>query len=437
MKKEPKAKYKSAQGFSLLELAIVMMITGILLTAGTQMFTLSMKQVRYNQTVENMRMLKEAMNEFYAIRGRYPCPADPTLDPGDADYGVELCREISAPRNCPANMPCPDEGRDADDDGNPDAIMVGAFPFQTVVDAISVVKFRARHAFDGYDMKITYAVSEHMADPGKNSFTRRAKPTFGALSIQDENHVELTDPPASAHYVLISHGENMKGAYDRQGNMSGSCLMTSINPSDPPVEAPQGLVSSDIDLEVDNCQRTRNNVFIKAVQSFVPGRSYYDDIVFYEVAEPEKLWKKITDTTTPGEFYVVNTNQGNVGVGLQNPAEKLHVDGNISAERRVVSAAYCQQDGSECFNPELITSETGISCPEGQVAVGLHDPDPSDDGKVGGDANDAQLVCESVFTALPTLDDNSGSLTCPAGQYITSITFNANGTSTMHCSPLL
>lgn len=435
MKKKPDAqKNKSIHGFSLLELAIVMMIAGALLTAGTQIFKLSMKQVRYNQTLENMRMIKEGMNEFFAVRGRYPCPADPTLDPSDTNYGIEICREILDPRNCPANMPCPDEGRDADDDGNPDAIMVGSFPFQTVVSALNVVPFRAKHAFDGYNMKITYAVSEYMADPGKNSFLRPAKATLGALSLQDENHIELVDPPQSAHYILISHGDNMRGGYDREGNMSGDCLMTSINPADPPVEAPQGLVSSNIDLEVDNCQRTRNNVFIKGIQSFVEGRSYYDDIVFYEIAEPEKLWVKITSSTNPGEFYVVNTNRGNVGVGLPNPAEKLHVNGNISAELDVTAASYCQQDGSECFNPELIASSTGISCPPGQVAVGIHDPDASDDGKVGGDANDAQLVCENVFTALP---NNGAGGTCPTGEYITGMTYNANGTVTMNCSPLL
>ncbi len=82
-------KMRGKKAFSLLELAIVIAISSILMV-GLIDFLNSMSSITKEKAnksrVEN---LKNAINDFFAVNNRLPCPANPTLATTDANYGVE------------------------------------------------------------------------------------------------------------------------------------------------------------------------------------------------------------------------------------------------------------------------------------------------------------------------------------------------------------
>ena len=76
-------------GFTLIELSISMLVVGILIVAVLTPYTV-WKQNEIRQTTENnLDLVNQALNEFLASNGRYPCPARLDLPRTDPNYGVE------------------------------------------------------------------------------------------------------------------------------------------------------------------------------------------------------------------------------------------------------------------------------------------------------------------------------------------------------------
>ena len=75
-------------GFTLIELTLVLLISGSVLYIMTQSFDLYMRHMRYSKTIDNAQMSQDALSGYLARTGSYPCPANPNLGPNDALYGV-------------------------------------------------------------------------------------------------------------------------------------------------------------------------------------------------------------------------------------------------------------------------------------------------------------------------------------------------------------
>ena len=113
---------KKHGGFSLLELALVLIISGIMYAAIFNAYGQYLKQQRLDDTYETMRFIQGAFTEYAAINRRYPCPARRDIGPDDANYGVENCSPSAVKRV--------DTGRDVGEDtsGDTEAILIGAIP---------------------------------------------------------------------------------------------------------------------------------------------------------------------------------------------------------------------------------------------------------------------------------------------------------------------
>jgi prepilin-type N-terminal cleavage/methylation domain-containing protein len=79
--------YPSQTGFSLVEMAIVLAIVGVLI--GSMMMTLSAQvdQRNFNETQRRLESAREALLAFAILNGRLPCPAAPAT--GGASDGQE------------------------------------------------------------------------------------------------------------------------------------------------------------------------------------------------------------------------------------------------------------------------------------------------------------------------------------------------------------
>ncbi|MGH1404081.1 MAG: type II secretion system protein [Alphaproteobacteria bacterium] len=365
------------KGFTLLELALVMFISAGTILMFTRFIKLYTTNAQYETTVDNLRLAQDALDEYYGLEGVYPCPADPTLGPGDEDYGVAQCRatpdDTAGANNCddtPDGLICTNQfSRDGDGDGDNDIVMQGVLPFRTLGDRVVDTPFTEAYKKDGYGALLSYAVTEHMTNRNESSITDPANPHTGAIRIIDENRVNLTDPEDSAHMVVFSHGDNSRGGYTPTGDQIDNCMVTLIE-GDPPEDAAPGPFTAGMEVETENCD-SNDAIFAKGIRSLADGDTYNDDLLFYNVAGFVPIWRRALNSPD-GESYIFNTNTGHVGVGTDTPGERLHVIGDMSAEQSAIADNYCDGNTGDCLDPDFIAS-SGHQCGPGEVAYGIQE----------------------------------------------------------------
>lgn len=455
------SKMKNRQsGFTLVELSIVMLIAGIILSTMVKSYDLYQSDKPRKDTLERIEKINSEIAIFHAQFGRYPCPARLTAQPGDADYGQEIDCTNNVPPLFPVVTPIgvdrtlsmdrtviPFVARDANQDGVDDGILIGAVPFvtrETVEDpplsGIFVpvrLDLSSEDILDGWSNKLTYAVSETLVKT--DSFNE----SLGAISVEDEfgngggREPSLVDPPGSVHYVVKSAGFNGRGAYTPGGQPVGDpCTGGSvILPSPPAPPAPP--VSSGETIEYENCDD--DDLFISALKNDVEGNTYNDDIVSFQLFISPDLWEYapgvgVAGPTFPGSIR--NRNIGNVYIG--RPALPDADDALVYASGRLKSQAVravrvCGIDGSvdDCFEPGLLggdgnrATEVDPDVPGGVTSKrGLRCSNPNH--ALIGIVNN-KPVCSDPFSGLSSIPDQ----TCtgkgyPAGSFIVSITNNGD-----------
>ncbi len=370
------------QGFTLVEIAVVLLVSGFTMLVAANFVKQYTIDTQYERTLEHIEISQRAIEEFAGLNGFYPCPADPTLGPGDANYGVSLCRNYADvafdPDNCtnvPLNISCTNAfSRDGDGNGANDVVMIGVLPFRTLADGVVDTPYREVHRLDGYGTLFTYAVTEHMANTNTHSLINPINPGTGSIKIEDENQISLTVPDSSAHFVLFSHGENRRGGYTASGNMVDNCMVSAGGgpPPPPPALPAPGPSGGGIQVEIENCENN-DAIFVKGIRSLGDNDNFNDDILVYTATGLNPLWRRSLASPT-GESYIYNTNLGNVGVNTDIPTHRLHVVGDISAEDSFVSgdSEYCNQAESACLDPNALGG-TGSQCPANLVAYAVGD----------------------------------------------------------------
>ena len=234
-----------------------------------------------------------------------------------------------------------------------------------------------------------------------NNVVRPANIQLGAITVHDEFSRDIVDPPQSAHYVIVSHGYNGRGGYTLEGNQVGDCDVNTIAaglPSPPPPGSDINVAGTPgIELELENCDNDDGR-FIAGLQTLVDGDEYFDDHLFFNAQTATSLWRQ--SSFDPNWLY--NTNFGNVGIGTNNPLDKLSVAGALRAQTSITSdGGICDPtEPGECLNPEAIGGTAMTQCPAGQVATGIENNN---------------LVCIPLFPAGITFN-------CPGGQFVTGFT---------------
>lgn len=81
----------STRGFTLLELALVLIVIGLITAAGAFVLPWTRESQSLDKTRQVMAEASTAILAFSLTNNRLPCPADPALTVGDANYGKEDC----------------------------------------------------------------------------------------------------------------------------------------------------------------------------------------------------------------------------------------------------------------------------------------------------------------------------------------------------------
>jgi prepilin-type N-terminal cleavage/methylation domain-containing protein len=128
-----KNQFHSPEGFTLLELSIVILVVGVLLTPLLRLYQTYQIEELTRKTKEHITVATNGIGIFNPLR--LPCPADRSLPPSDPAYGFEVCDLALIPNCTPFSNQgiCQTNGsRDADGVGGIDKVVIGGVPLRWV-----------------------------------------------------------------------------------------------------------------------------------------------------------------------------------------------------------------------------------------------------------------------------------------------------------------
>ena len=180
-------------GFSLLELAIVITIVAITLTAGVMLFNEYKARQRVELTVIRAKEILQAVDDFADEYDHLPCPADPESLMTDTTYGVGS----KSGNNCNAVNIIEDSN-----------IRMGMVPTATL-------NIYPTYAIDGWGNRFSYVIRQLSASTSE----------WQSDSNDSNIELDLTNFQGTSSYenvavIVISHGENKFGSWPGRGSAS-------------------------------------------------------------------------------------------------------------------------------------------------------------------------------------------------------------------------
>lgn len=215
----------SQSGFSLIELAIVLIVVALLGSGALFGLSSQHKQIQFHESAQQVEIALDALMGFSMSVGRLPCPADPSI-PSKNGAGKE--ETTCTPANCdPKSSGCECACK----------YEHGVLPWQTL----------ALAELDPWGNRLTYFAGREFSNPVsyddemKGIKTRFTLETVGRANIQNgSGQAVASEVPA----VIVSHGPRGQGAYtdtgqkiagamgDEQLNASGTQTFISKTPTE-------------------------------------------------------------------------------------------------------------------------------------------------------------------------------------------------------------
>lgn len=219
------------KAYSLLEVSIALFIISILLVSGGIMFS----QISRNQSIreaENITLnradkIYKAILNYVAENKRLPCPAILNLPASDANYGNESrsgnqCLEIDSGFDFTGIADSQDLGVDTDM-----KLLYGMVP-------INVLNLQKKDSEDGYGNKFSYIIVKEFGEKTRDNTVTSGFEYFAGSErlgdVVDLDYINIYDRSSgsdqeisdNAVMLLISHGENARGAYNPDSNSRNS-----------------------------------------------------------------------------------------------------------------------------------------------------------------------------------------------------------------------
>ncbi len=373
-------------GFSLLELAIVMVMAGLIIAPATSMYHNYRVEKDWSETEDNKGMIVKEVGSFRTLFGRYPCPSSITAAPGDIEYGLEDVNCSAAVAVYPAAGACANgicaysNGLDAM--GNDKLVLVGAFPYK-------IMDLFEGEAYDSKNTRFTYAVSADLTS--SVSFDM----TGGDVGIVDKVGNSVIQPVNSAHFVVVSHGANQIGGYTKFGVLVSACGNGSVD-------------------EQENCDA--DGVFLSGEID-----NDFDDRIAFFSSAPYSEWQK--SAADQNIIHLKNSNGIAVGASTatdlsaaeETTVRAIAVDtGSIQAEGSFFIEALCDENAinqaTDCFAPRLIAGDltpdgTHFNRLEAETVPGsgmsCYTPSTGDDTYLVGIENGQPMCEDEIYVSCP------------------------------------
>lgn len=249
----------SKTGFTLIELAIVLIVTSILLSASLTALTDVGHNSKEKITRDRIQTIYHAMGNHLRQKGVLPCPAPITDVKSSALYGIEAARPEG---DCHGLDPST---------GPYDGIYQSTTDTKLVYGMLPVISLglNKEMAEDGFGNKFSYIVNTEFTGRKSGSPQFKDANYQNIITVKDIALDGVQTSTSDAIFVIISHGANGYGAFHNSSS--------SQNPR-----------SSD-SHEMDNDATTFNDsvtiptaVFDNEFVTSAANSSSFDDIVFYK-----------------------------------------------------------------------------------------------------------------------------------------------------------
>lgn len=184
----------SCRGFSLVEMAIVLAIVGLLLGGLMPTILTQMESQRINETRKQLNEIQQALIGYAIINGRLPCPADGTLPtiPGVANGAGEKKSTCITGANG------------------------GVLPWVTL----------DVNETDAWGRRFTYRVTPNFADAIDGDGSSCTVTTGVSFQVCSEGNLDMwsdaaktTSVASKIPVVVVSHGTDGLGAYTTTGQL--------------------------------------------------------------------------------------------------------------------------------------------------------------------------------------------------------------------------
>lgn len=267
------------QGYTLLEMSIVLVIIAVVMAGGAITFVNAVQRRQLDDTSAKLAVLQKRLLDYRRTFMRLPCPADiKTYNTADAYFGRAARHAVlhasigchapsdAAPQvtylyNITANGTAPCSASEH-------CIFGGMVPTKTL-------GLPDEYAFDGWGRRILYAVDSDFAKTDaflvQSDVTADASSDTTRITIQN-THAYNTTP--AAIYVLISFGRDGHGAYPRDTvtiflpDDNGDSI-TQISP-----RITSGVTNP---MTLTNCHCTSTGVDDIFLPTFVHAQASYED----------------------------------------------------------------------------------------------------------------------------------------------------------------
>ncbi len=333
--KQIKRFYANQSGMTLIDMAISLVVIGLLTIPLIKMYDTWKHAAAQSQTEANIGGINKAIADYYFINGYYPCPAPLNDAPGTAGYGRSVC--------------------------GAGTVHTGAVPFVTL-------NIPTEMALDGWSNRIKYTVAASLSGPTTPASAFAGEPVtdISMLSFVPSEIDPVTgeiiecpggelDPLPNVHFVLVSSGSMGAGGVSRDGVNVRACI-----DGDPTVESEN--CDNDAIFRANICARSNRN-----------DATYYDDVVSHNAQTLQRMWVRSTADSTPAgkdPNDIVSTIQQ---IGINTPdafsgTDQAGVDvvGNITTGTpaqpgAIISDTLCDENGENCFTPRLIGGPESIT----------------------------------------------------------------------------
>lgn len=337
--------HQSQQGFSLIEVSLVLMLIGILVVPIIKSYDFYIQNRSNTVTASATKIVAAGLEKYVAKHGHYPFPATRNIPQGTAGFGVPATKPGAGWPACTATSTDVCTTATNAYTSLPVAqrnVLIGDVPFVALG-----IPYKA--VLDGYGNKLTYAVTETMTPGG--TFNE----TGGSIEILQHNGTAFytTTSTQRAHFAIVSHGKDARGAYSLNGVLVAAC----------------GTAANSTDFE--NCNgdaRFRNNYNPASGRtdrySGTAGSTHFDDVVHVTNVSSSGIWSNEPSTTS------IRTNLGgNIFLGPVTgptatvcpypciPKARVEVQGAVRADT-LETLRFCPYGLLACTSAEVNAAGT-------------------------------------------------------------------------------
>ncbi len=297
-------------GLSLIETAVLLIVLGLLLIPILHLQSIERKYEVVSETTTNIATIQSALRQYAVRNGRYPQPAQRNVSEGSSAFGTEYTGAIG---NCSGDdtVPCRVAGARDPDPGNfTNSVLIGDVPF-------AEIGLPQNFIIDGYGSKFTYAITEGLTLPTNNFSTTE---TFGTIKVVDRGDTDRQNTESNAHFVIISHGENQRGAWSLSGQLIAPCndgnnRRENENCNNADSTFTDNLASFKFLISgEDGSSESDYTTEEKPWFSRVENSDFFDDYIGFDTSISGEMWSK-SNANNPLVSDVSSRIQGNIRIG--------------------------------------------------------------------------------------------------------------------------